>query len=1186
MADQNPWDNDAVVDDPASNPWDNDEVVSASEQPAAAPVVAAPEPLPLVEPNTTMFDSISSLSNDLVTPAEKQEIVDKTLTSYETEPEYQASFFGDSYKGKRFPNFYVDPMSGEVEVMNNASMEGIRDGLAFMAITAGDVVDFARSAVGNQVTDENSLGTALDEYFTEYDETRPLQAFGKEASGMLLGGSAVGKGASWLFKGLTNFIAKKAPTTAAVIQAGATGTGINAGTVAAIDPETSGLFVGENPMFPSAQENAPILQELNAEPGSQEYEQRLANRFALLIEAGAVGTAAEAGIKGTILVGKTMWSMTAGSFRTVLGLSNRTKAEEDVVRKLTANLLAAEKATNPADRKKFLETLSKTVADNEKIILNMDEDLFGLLEADQSTMNAFVSAVENGDMVAAKETVERARALQAGEAGKPMGGQTALAAQNTVQAAEEGFDTAITNLGGEESAQRLTTTLQQQGLDEVGAARQTVADIQAQLDSLTEATASDPNFEAVLNAVAKNTGIELDLNKLGSIESMRENLVLAFSKMSQTRKELYGEVTGGYLDVEDMVSKLREITPERLQMAASTMPSGPMKTLLNMAEPRPTTKMVDGVELPKTAEEILADEAAIVTDIGEELAKVGVTDYGSFFKVIRSELAQVKQSLFEAGQQGTVAAKGPASDFETFVNYIDEDLLKLADEDGLTDAVEAAKKYDRETFLVNWSGQGPLADIARSYNVNMRAKTPLVAQSADELVEDGGQVALDLDGAIDEFSPPPIKTSADVDTFNTDAYRTISNNLSEPYYGPQIVRGLRLSGKEGAENDAYDYILDDVLSRLSTARKINGAYKPEDLIAATESLAEYGAVIGKDFPEAAAKLKVLQDDIISGKQTLESLSAQLDEAVVNSERVSNEVFQGRLNQFFDANGLPKNTGADIWDKVFKEFRGNDVITDEGIGRFEQFVKGINDIAAETGDPQLIDGVRSAYLDSMRRRFFTNQKTSYGTRQLSLAALEDPKEFGRWMDGLRIVFKEADGSSPVAEVVETIFARAGAEQARGTRIARLSVGSNTTDKQAQVQALNSIVTMIFGPLSRTGARIGAIGRRGIAKGVEPELYESVTDDILSNPKLFAETLDRVIKKDYPSTRLLYEATISAFVRAGMVKEDDAAEMQNLSAEQFQTLLETETAINESMYEASENTDSFLDGIVRDMRALFQ
>ena len=312
----------------------------------------------------------------------------------------------------------------------------------------------------------------------------------------------------------------------------------------------------------------------------------------------------------------------------------------------------------------------------------------------------------------------------------------------------------------------------------------------------------------------------------------------------------------------------------------------------------------------------------------------------------------------------------------------------------------------------------------------------------------------------------------------------------------------------------------------------------------------------------------------------------LEDAVTNAERVSNDVFKGRLNEFFDANGLPKNTGADIWDKVFKEFRTNDVITDEGIGRFEQFVKGINDIAQQTNDPQLIDGVRSAYLDSMRRRFFTNQKTSSGTRQLSLAALDDPKEFGRWMDGLRIVFKEADGSAPVADIVENLLARAGAEQARGTRVARLSVNSQTADKQGQVQALNSIITMVFGPLSRPGARLGAIGRRAIANASDPALYQSVADDVLSNPKLFADTLDKVIKTRYPSNRLLYEATVSAFVRAGMISEDDAAEMQSIPADQFQALLETESAINESMSQASDSTEGFLDGIVRDMKALFQ
>ena len=1161
-----------------------DPFASDDVEPAAASA-AAPTPEPtspdLVPPNTTMFDYIGD-AKEFLDVEDQRALLESEQQRYKDAPGYEDRndfFLGDSYLGNRMPRFYIDPL-GDVVVENSALVEGVRDAATNTAITVADLTDMGRSALGTEVTNENSYGQALDDYFTEYDERRPLQGFAGEAAGLI----GTGFGAGAFFRGLAKQVTKKFGKRQAskkIAEGLATGVGLEVGAVAGADGDSSGILLGKDPLL-NFQEDVPLLRGIELDPDSPEYQERLANRMNLLMEGGALGLAAEAGINLTVSLGKLALVMSANTVTSLLGKSSVPKAQQDMVREISDALYAAENAATPRDQETFLIELADAIRNNEQVVLSTADDFLGPLTADQSSMNAFLVAWENGDIAVALETLERAKSLQSGTTGQPLGTSTALASQQTVRAADEGFERAQDILDGPENIPRVTADQQARGLAEVGAANQVVADLNTEIAALKEALEIDPNFEKVLASIQNKTGIELSADTLASNDAMRENLVLAYTKMTNTRNELYGEVTGGYLDVTDMVSKLREITPDRLQMAASTMPSGPMKTLLNMAEPPPTTKMVDGAEIPKTDEEILADEAAIVTAITDELAKVGVDDYGSFFKVIRSELAQVKQSLFEAGQQGAVAARGPARDFEKFVNYIDDDLLKLADEDGLSDAVEAAKKYDREEFLVNWRGEGPLARIAKSYDINMRSKAPLNAQSADEIVEEGGQVGLDFDGAVDEFSAPPIKSSADEITFAQNVDDTIAENLPQSRYGAQLIQGLRMSGVEGAEDAAYDYILSDVLGTLGSRQRGDAGYSPEDIRIAVDALSKYGSVLRQEFPEAADKLVVLQKDILNGKRSLESLEADRAVAFAAAEEVSNEVFKGKFNAFFDANNAPMNTGQKIWDQVFKQFRDGDTLTPENIGKFDKLVSAIRD----TSDPELIKGVQAAYLDTMRRKFFTTTKTSLGTKQMSMATIENNMEFGRWMEGLEIVFREADGTAPVADIFKTLLARAGNEQAAATRIKSLAINSTTSDKQRQVQALNSIVTMFFGPLSRKGARIGAAGRRLINQQTNKDMYESVTDQVMSNPKLFADVLDQVIKQDFRQPYLMYLAFIKGVNKAGMISENDERITDPLDKNLFDAALETESMLNNSLYEAEETGKGFLERAQDQMRALFQ
>lgn len=1129
---------------------DAPELDGASSLPEPAPTPPSEPVEDLPKPSTSMFTRFNDSKYDWMSIEEKEAAVDEWLRLYRDHPKYDdGGLLGsENYEGTRIPNVAVNPMSGEVEIRDSTIVEGVRDGLKFTAVLAADGADLLRDAFGAEVTNETSWGNAVDSYFTDYNETRLWQGLGKEASGLVGPGGAFAKVFGWAAKGM-----KAAPKVAAT----ARGAGLSTGLIAGTDPDASGLFLGDQALFKGATDylkdvdGTGILAGLTeADMESADYEKRIQNRFNMLLEGGTLGLAAEGAIKFTALATKTAMSMGVNTVMVALGAGQRTAREKRAVQEITAALMAAEGAVGPEAEREFLQKLGETMRNNAEIIMEMDKDIVGTLEANPSTMNAFLIAVEQGDLQAAANTVLRARQISQGANQKYP--QVAAKGEAEVNMAGQGVDNAYANLGGQDAVQDSAQRIQGEALAELDSAADDVSRLKGQLDiaevELQTAARQNPIIGQALDDIGSRTGIRMTTDRGQLVDNIAMRIGEAYKALKIQRNEVYGKVQGGQLDTEGMLAELVKLEPAQLEAARLSLSStGQLRTLFEVIDQART--VTDTVTGPRGGTKQVSRDATpeeLQQAFDDALEAAGITDYGTMFQKLRAPLASLKGELYN---QNSSASRGAAASLNDFIEYIDGDLLDSTGDNALVETVAGAKAWDQENFIPYFRNDGPLKDVAQVYD------NKVWSSSAEGNVRQG----------------------ADMPTFMNTATTTFERNMVEEnrHYAETILSLLKRPEGGGSTQDVADYVLTKVLSPLSTDIKMNNGVPTQGALqSAMDNLSVYATILSKDFPELANDIRVLQDNLVDGRGNVDLLTKRLAEAEVAFKKVQDDLFNDRLKTFFTDNGLPVGNAQKAFDDMFTDFQGKD-----GGERFKSFATEI----LATGDPVLTQGLRAAYMNRFKREFFTTTTTESGTRVLSLAKLaKEGDDASRWFEGLQMVWADKPA---VAESYIDLMARAGNEQARATRSA-MNVGSNTSLKLEQKAALNSIVTMIMGPLSRRGARVRSAGSRFIDSRVNPAEYEETMGKVLADPEMFADMVDKILKEDYGVGREFmvnaYDTVLASFVQAGIVSPNQKSELENIPYEQWETLRQTEASVNRSIEDARLKADSIWD----QMKSVFQ
>lgn len=1031
-----------------------------------------------------------------------------------------------------------EPAEGFLEEADNFLKAGIWNFGYNVSELGYGITDWARSlTLDDDEKLENSLLQEFREEASKYRTDSTLKTIGLEGTAMVTGGGAVASGVRWATNGLRAFRSGK------WFASFATFLGFESGAAASMSSDTAGLFVGKDPLFETPQKYFPLLEgvQIGDDFGPEEYEALMNNKLNLLIEAAALTKPAQWGIEGIGWAGYMVHSFTT---KPLLGLVRDGSKEEIVVRQIAQRLVGATDASSPEQKRAILTEIVDLIEKNKDVFIPMG-GVVDEIKFTNTTMASLERALSKGDNIRAAELIAEARAIEKGAISSGMFNVQNVA-NKPLDAMSKVIDETEEVFGGQVAVDNTATAVREAGELEVGAARlqvdeieQIIAEQKVALDRLIK---ENPAIANQIAKISDEIGFDISAQARTAEDGIVGAVSQAYEITKNQRNNLYAAIRGGdFTDEmqESLITQLRQIDPARLDIAASAMPDGPLRQMILLAKPPSLTKVVDGKTVRKTAEEIAEDEAKIRARMMSELAKAGVTDFGSFYTQIRSPIASVKNDLFKAGEAGgDVAALGAGRQFDEFVKFVDdieEGLLSQVD-DSVQDAVAAAKQFDREVFVPNFK-QGPLKQVADLYERTNMSPTTNAVPLADEF-----QV-----GVRETILP------------------SLANNTRE--YGIRLVDVLAQTGQNA--NAVKDYIIYKSLEPIGIRLMNNGekltAKEVDDIIAGMQN---YSAILKDKFPEAAVEVDALVNQVIKAGGKDDILLRSLEKAKVKAEQVADNIFNDKLRDFFIREGVPVESGQKAFNTLFKG------------GMTSRFGDIVSQIKL-SGDPILLDGLKAAMIKRFDEVFITNGLDNLGAAQLSNAKIRALKR------DLEPTFKQMDevfSDSP--EFVEGI--RSLLEQGGLTIQRRASqsspINSVTAEKSEAIRAVNTMVNVVIGPLNRRGAQVRALGSNLVTRAIQPEEMRKVMSAMLANPDDFVRVARRVFAQDTPMDEIKKTMFIQFLLRSGLYNSSENSVWKDTDIDTLiNTFVETESMINDTVNEltsdgnASEEEEQLLEDL---------
>ena len=1103
----------------------------------------------LPAPSSGMFDD---LSETFLTDDQKADIVVTTLDEYMNHPRtvrrWDGRYIYTDENGDewRVPRIYWNKASNRAEVLDSWSFEGFEDGVKNTVEFVADVADLARDMISDEgVTDENSWGQWVRDNTSQYsEEGRGLRALGGEFAGIFGVGGPVLKGV----RSFTNLVKSGKEVGRLRQMAGSLGNRTAEAIIftAPIDGDSSGLLLGENALL-KASDYMPILADLDPDATDAEWQQRLENRRNMILEGAAISklftSTVNAGVQGV----RVLNSMTIGGLWSATRTTSQQKA---AMADITEKLLRVEGARTPAERKAFLEEFAAALDTHANEINSINDSLIQGSEIDRSTMNAFMVAVDEGDLAGAADIASRfnnpqglinvAGGVQQGAVQNPSMANTATKSEAAQAAYNTALGTVDNNLGGAATIQRAATEIQTGPLgDDAARLRATgdnLADLERQLDALddelVEAINKGGEVSSRFNRLSQLTGVNLSQAADNAADSLLSRVTAAYRNIKGQRTDVYSGVQGGDLDTRGLYEFLREMDPADLTEAATTLGYSPrLKALLNAVSDKNKTVAGDTVSgldnfdpVPTGRQSVAMTDDELFEEFSAALEEAGIVDYGTLFQNLRADLATAKGALFESGGN---AQRSAGLTINQLIKYIDGDLLDNTQSVELIESVQKAKDWDAANYLPFFGDkETALGKVATMYDQKL-GSTEIAGVARSTSYEDLSRNVL-----------------------------TDSLTQRTRAQGVQIVKLLQRP-EAGSTEELTDYILFESLQPIMSALRTTGQTPTnESMNQALNTLLNYRSVLSQADPKLYSELSELGDSLANGTYDRGALLNRLDQAQRTYDRTKTRLQESAVVDFFDAQGIPRDIGMDAYNKLINNFTSAD-----NTGRLNTLAKQFME-EAKNGNPLLLEGLQAAYIKRFREATMTNTmgaSRSGGIKQIR-AAQELDNETGKWLDGLRIVFQDRPEA---AELIEVLYAKAAQEQ--GFRLARAARSESGTSRilGPQIEKLGNIVTLIYGNLSRTGARIRRAGTAMLNKNFNAAAWDAIMDDILSNPETAKKLVDQLIREEFGSSigEDAVEAAINGMVYAGMFGPEDEAEARAMNFEIIAATAEAEANVRD-------------------------
>ena len=1092
----------------------------------------------LPEPSTTMYDDIERegfLGEDSYNRALERWRV------YRNHPEAERSILGETvYKGVIVPYPERSMIFGDHSpgIGQNLALSGRRAARSALELGAAGI-DLAEQAIPEEWRD------AADEYgslqmFDENgdfsprwisgEETKALRESNPEAfsltnmvqnqvadveTGDSITDTLLVEGAAPMLSGtlLANGIRKTLNYAAnpTVLKKLAMLLGFEAGFAATTSSDVDTLLIGENALGSGIHEMFPLLKGVQTEEGDSAAQEVVAARLNIMADAMSIGAVAQKTIDSVAWATRFTWSITGAP---LIGSVSRSSREEAIAREILDNLNAVtgNAETDRAARERILDL----VRNNAEVFVETPPEIAEEMRFTVDTMSAIERALANNDEEAARILIQRAQGVRNGALarGAP---ETAVATSRAGRATEDLTSQMEEALGGSEAIEASARGFQDSGEAVVRQADANVTMAEASLDQLNNRVTSliqeDPSFIGRITNLENKVGFDIGAARNDAADSLLGRISEASRVMDEAKDARFAAVTGGAVDYDNMFDALVSLRPEQLDAAVAAMPGDSrFGVLLSQSRRR---QVPDG-------EGMRAETVEEAKERFAEWAQDNDLDFARLFTDIRPALSQ---SIGRLERAGTPEAQGASSVLQRFKAYIDNDAVEYLRDVGDDDTIEAAEeamRYYREEWAPFWDDGATLQQVGelRRQTVGRGKQAPMFTDTARNAI---------------------------TDTLN-DRNRAVAGNM------------IDLLRREEAGQSAplvTDYVIGDLLGKLSS--RIDSTTKLPDLDTSDirQGLAEYGTLIRQNFPEEAQRIDDLIGRLSDARTTRTQLEAEIEAARATAATARDRIYDQELSAFFRAEGIRNPNGYAAFESILRNKQSADVL------------QGLVDRAKASGDPIVMDGMRAAYARYVRNEFLAATREQGGSRMIKIGkdqAVQD--NINSILDYGNIIYQD---DPRFMAALDTMLSEAGLiQRSRGARA--IGVGSNTAQLQQRVAAVNRIVTMTFGVLSRVGARVRSAATGYLSNAVDPEMSARLLDGLLADPDYFVEVAERVVRADGNVNREAAELLRQWLVRSAIYTEDNEP-----SSEEFlRQIIEAERTIRSVPGVIEQTRDALLEG----------
>lgn len=312
-----------------------------------------------------------------------------------------------------------------------------------------------------------------------------------------------------------------------------------------------------------------------------------------------------------------------------------------------------------------------------------------------------------------------------------------------------------------------------------------------------------------------------------------------------------------------------------------------------------------------------------------------------------------------------------------------------------------------------------------------------------------------------------------------------------------------------------DYILADVADKLRTKVKSSGLgeLNVDDVLKTLQSSRQALA----NFPDVAKRLDDFENNLIQARGDIKGIEKVLATQKQAVKDVEIEVYEGVLKDFFEKNGAIKGSGFQSFQDLFRDTHSLERL------------KELTNLAKD--DPVVLDGMKAAYSKVLDNKIFNYTPTTTRPKSLSSTkGAEAVKGIDPILDYGRVLFED----QPIMmEAIDDLM-RLSLDMNAAKKMKSEGASINQALRDA-VAARNRLVLFFVGPLTRIGARIGAVSSTILEKLDPNQTVAMIKDKIFADPDEFVRIAEGLFKDGQPAENARNAFTF--LLRAGLYDESD-------------------------------------------------